>query len=74
MTSSLQPRLIVSGVDAAVAYYKRALGAVETFRYTEPSGSVAHCELRIDGNEMSMAEGNDDYGLVDARQLGAARC
>ncbi len=72
MTSSLQPRLIVSGVDAAVAYYKRVLGAVETFRYTEPSGSVAHCVLTIDGNEMSMAERNDDYGLVDARHLGGS--
>jgi len=72
MTSSLQPRLIVSGVDAAVAYYERALGAVETFRYTEQSGSVAHCVLTIDGNEMSMAERNDDYGLVDARHLGGS--
>jgi PhnB protein len=72
MTSGLQPRLIVSGVDAAVAYYARALGAVETFRYTEPSGSVAHCVLTIDGNEMSMAERNDDYGLVDARHLGGS--
>ena len=72
MTSHLQPRLIVSDVDAAVAFYVRALAAVETFRYTEPSGSVAHCVVTIDGNEMSMAERNDDYGLVDAHQLGGS--
>lgn len=38
MTSRLQPRLVVSGVDAAVAYYESALGAVETFRYTSRRG------------------------------------
>lgn len=72
MTSSLQPRLIVSDVDAAVAFYESALAAVETFRYTEPSGSVAHCVLTIEGSEMSMAERNDDYGLVDAKHLGGS--
>lgn len=72
MSSNLQPRLIVSNVDAAVAYYRRALDAEETFRYAEPSGSVAHCVLAIDGNELSMAEHNDDYGLFDPHHLGGS--
>lgn len=33
---------------------------------------MAHCVLTIDGNEISLAARNDDYGLVDARHLGGS--
>jgi PhnB protein len=71
MTTTVQPRLIVADVDAAVAFYQKIFGAEETFRYTEP-GSVAHCVLRIDASELSLAQANNNYALYDPESVGGS--
>ncbi|GAA4913216.1 putative glyoxalase superfamily protein PhnB [Stackebrandtia albiflava] len=43
----LQPRLVVSGADAAIDFYGRALGATLTERYTTPQGKVVHAEIAV---------------------------
>lgn len=69
MTTFIHPRLIVPNVDDAVAYYASTLGAEESFRFTEPSGSVPHCEITIGANALSLAEANDDYRLYAPQAL-----
>jgi PhnB protein len=69
MSTAIKPRLIVPSVDEAVAFYASALGAVETFRFTEPSGSVAHCEITIGTSSLSLAQANDDYRLYAPETL-----
>lgn len=72
MDITLQPRLIVSSVDDAVAFYTQVFGAEETFRYTEPSGSVAHCELALGRSGVSMAEANEGYRLYAPQTFGGS--
>jgi PhnB protein len=68
----IRPRLIVPSVDEAVAYYAAVLDAQETFRFTEPSGSVAHCELMIGESPLSLAQANDEYRLYAPQALGGS--
>lgn len=68
--TTLQPRLVVGDVDSAVRFYATVFGATETFRFTEPSGSVATCELEIDGGGFSLAQANAEYGLHDPLTVG----
>jgi PhnB protein len=69
MSTTILPRLIVPNVADAVAYHAEVLGAEETFRFTEPSGSVAHCELTIGASAVSLAQANDDYRLYAPQTL-----
>jgi PhnB protein len=72
MSTIIHPRLIVSSVDDAVAFYAAVLGAEETFRFTEPSGSVPHCELTIGASQLTLAHANDDYRLYTPQSLGGS--
>jgi PhnB protein len=69
MSTTIRPRLIVPSVDEAVTYYASVFGALETFRFTEPSGSIAHCEITIGSSALSLAQANDDYGLYAPETL-----
>lgn len=40
--TTLHPRLVVEGADAALDFYSRALGGAVTERYTGPDGLVVH--------------------------------
>ena len=76
MTTTVQPRLIVTDVDAAVAFYGEVFGARETFRATvppgDPEGAVVHCVLAIGPNALTLAEANDDYRLYAPGKLGGS--
>ena len=62
MTSPhLQPRLVVRDARKAIDFYVTALGAEELDRYTEPSGNVVHCELRLGADVFSLTEENVDH-------------
>ena len=52
----LQPRLVVRDAPKAIDFYVTAMGAEEVDRYTEPSGKVVHCELRIGDDGFSLTE------------------
>ena len=44
---SATPYMTVRDAAAALAFYKRAFGAEELFRLTEPGGRIGHAEFRI---------------------------
>lgn len=61
---TLRAHATVHDAKAAIAFYIKALGAVEQFRLSEPSGKVGHAELKI-GNSVLML--NDEYPDFGAR-------
>lgn len=66
--TQLVPHLIVDDGEAAIAFYRKAFGAEESFRLNEPSGRIGHAELDFGGVPMMMAEEFPEMG-----QLGPAR-
>lgn len=55
----IKPRLVVSGADQAVEFYRRAFGAELVSRYTGPDGSVVHAELRIAERSITLKDEDD---------------
>ena len=68
---SLAPYITVVDAGAALDFYARAFGAVETGpRLTMPDGSIVHAEIRIGGATVMLSEHNPDFGTCEPRSLG----
>jgi PhnB protein len=64
---SVTPNIIVDDAEAAIAFMKRAFGAVERFRLTMSNGKIAHCELDLAGSVVNVGESMEGWparGLV----------
>ena len=46
---TIAPNLIVRGVDKAIDFYQRALGAEVTYRGAMPDGTTLHAQLKLPG-------------------------
>jgi len=57
----LSPMLAIRDAAAAVEFYKRAFGAVEVMRLTDPSGKLVHGEFTIGNALVMVAEENPEY-------------
>lgn len=57
------PRLIIRGVDEAIACYREVFGAALLERFVDPSGRVVHAAVRIGASIVSMAEHTPDWDL-----------
>jgi PhnB protein len=66
---AVYPRLVVDDADAAIAFYRDALGATELARYTTPSGAVVHAELQIGESVVSLTSADGDHNR-SPQQLG----
>ena len=62
-TITLEPRLVVSDVDAALAFYRDALGAERLERFTDQSGRVVHAAMSIGNSVFTMTEEVAAWGL-----------
>lgn len=59
---TVTPYLTISDPAAAIAFYKKAFGAEEVMRLTEPkSGAIMHAEIKI-GDSMIMLGGEFPQG------------
>jgi PhnB protein len=58
------PYLCVNDASAAIEFYKKAFGAIEVYRPTEPSGKIGHAEIRIGRAVIMLA---DEYPELDHR-------
>ncbi|MBO0828428.1 MAG: VOC family protein [Streptosporangiales bacterium] len=67
MTTTLTPRLIVSGAAKAIEFYRAALGAEEVSRYADATGAVVHTELSVDGAVFTLKDESptSDPGVGD---------
>lgn len=64
------PYLRVRNAPAALDFYKRAFGAHEKFRLTEPSGRVGHAELEFGPIIVMVSEEYPEYGILGPQSIG----
>jgi uncharacterized glyoxalase superfamily protein PhnB len=64
------PYLRVRRAAEAIAFYRRAFGAEELFRFTEPSGRIGHAEIRIGPATLMLADEYPEYGIQGPEALG----
>lgn len=64
------PYLVVHDGVAAITFYARAFGAVETMRLAEPSGRIGHAELTIGRAKFMLADEYPELGIVGPRTVG----
>ena len=57
------PYLRVRNADAAIEFYKKAFGAVEDFRLSEPNGRVGHAELKFGETTVMVSDEYPEYGI-----------
>ncbi|SHF53738.1 PhnB protein [Microbulbifer donghaiensis] len=61
---SVTPYLSVNGAARAIDFYAQAFGARELFRFPMPDGSIAHAEIQIGDTRISLADDNEEGGLL----------
>jgi len=67
---TITPYLVVHDAPAAIEYYKRAFGATERSRLTDPDGRrVRHCELDIGDSKLYLT----DIALAPETQIPRGR-
>lgn len=63
--------LCVTDAAAAIDFYRRAFGAKEKFRLTEPSGRIGHAELDFGGTIVMLSDEYPECGIRSASTIGA---
>ncbi|MEL6666958.1 MAG: VOC family protein [Pseudomonadota bacterium] len=61
---SLEPRLIIDDVDAALEFYSNVFGATRLERFADQSGRVVHAAMKIGNSVFTMAQQVVDWGLT----------
>lgn len=56
--------LCVPNLDEAIDFYRRAFGASEHFRLTEPGGRVGHAEMYLGSHIVMLAEEFPELGFT----------
>ncbi|MGA8763005.1 MAG: VOC family protein, partial [Candidatus Sulfotelmatobacter sp.] len=69
--SIVSPRLSFKDAAKAIEFYKKALGATETFRF-EVGGQIAHAEIAIGASMMMLAGEWPEGGRFSAETLGSS--
>jgi PhnB protein len=69
---SLTPYLIVDGAAAAIEFYKKAFGAVETVRMPGPDGRIGHAEIRIGDSIVMLADENPGMNARSPKTVGGS--
>jgi PhnB protein len=64
------PYLIVTGAAAAIDFYKKALGAKELIRFSQPDGKVGHAEIKIGDSTIMLADEFPEMGARSPQSLG----
>lgn len=57
------PYLRAQNAADAISFYKRAFGAVEKFRLTEPSGRIGHAELLFGDATIMLSDPFPEFGI-----------
>ena len=67
---TLTPYIIVQDAAAALAFYKKAFGAEEVLRLTDPSGKIGHAHLAIGDSALMLADEHPEFGALGPTALG----
>lgn len=69
--ATTSPRLTFKDAAKAIAFYRLAFGAQETFRF-DVGGHVAHAEISIGGSTIMLSEEWPEGGRLSAETLGSS--
>lgn len=64
--------LTVDDAAAAIEFYKKAFGAEELYRLTEPNGRIGHAELRLGPTVLMLNDEYPEYGVQSPKRLGGS--
>lgn len=70
MNLRVTPYLCARGAAAALAFYKDAFGAEETYRFTGDDGRIGHAEMRIGETILYLSDEWEPYGVLSPLTLG----
>lgn len=72
---AITPSCVVRDAASAIDFYKRAFGAEELERMTEPEGGrIVHAELRIGDSRFFLCDEIPEMGLRSPASLGGTPC
>jgi uncharacterized glyoxalase superfamily protein PhnB len=60
---AVYPYLRTRSASAAIEFYKKAFGAVEDFRLTEPGGRIGHAELKFGPATVMVSDEYPEFGI-----------
>jgi len=69
---SVTPYLIFSDAPAAIAFYKKALGAEEVMRMADPGGKVQHAEIKIGDSHIMLADEHPEIQALSPKTVGGS--
>lgn len=72
IAQSVTAHLIARDAAAALDFYRRAFGAHELYRLTEPSGKVGHAEFEIGNTRLMIADEYPNFGALSATAIGGS--
>ena len=64
------PYLRVRDANAAIEFYKKAFGAEEKFRLSEPSGRIGHAELKFGSFTVMLSDEYPEHGIQSPEAFG----
>lgn len=70
--NTLTPYLVIDGVDKAIEFYQRALGAELTSRLPGPDGRILNAQMRLGTSMFMLADEYPEWGSVGPLKLGGS--
>ena len=67
---TLTPYLVVRDAPAAIDFYKKAFGAEESLRLTDPTGRIGHAHMTIGNAAFMLADEHPEFGALGPVTLG----
>lgn len=69
---SATPYLTIKNAADAIEFYKRAFGAIEDMRMTDPRGRVGHAEIRIGDSKIMLCDEFPEMNMRGPAALGGS--
>lgn len=66
------PYLVVKGASRAIEFYKTAFGATELMRFADPSGRIAHAEIKIGDSPIMLGDEHPEMGARSPESFGGS--
>ncbi|MES3020734.1 MAG: VOC family protein [Pseudomonadota bacterium] len=62
--NSLTPHIVCAGAEAAMDFYIKAFGAVDSGRMKGPDGKLMHGQLRIGDSHLMLVDENPEWNML----------
>jgi PhnB protein len=69
---TVTPYLAIKGAARALDFYKRAFGAIESYKLMMPDGRVGHAEIRLGDSLVMLSDEFPEYGGKAPETLGGS--